>query len=510
MTSTAGSGRLRLRRLLAAAGLAASLLLSGCTGSAPAGETGAAGPAGKPQRNPDQVYLRTAPAAPQLLTGSDAEAALAASAALFETSPLAVAAAADDAAAIAAGAEEAVSLGVPLLLSGGGLAAELRRLQVREVKVHGRPEGGWEPLLDGIRMLGAQDPVRAPVAAAAAPAWSVLLGHEARSLPATRAVVAASGARMHTDPAADPRQDPETVAFLRQAPENSVLGIGASFGSPAEFGERVQAALTVPELPGGGLLAFPARRMVALYGHPSGPALGALGEQGIDAAIGRVKKLAASYQQYSREPVIPAFEIIASVASASPGADGRYSSLSDPEELRPWVEAAGEAGVYVVLDLQPGRTDFPTQAKHYAELLALPHVGLALDPEWRLAAGQRHMEQIGSVDAAEINKVSGWLARLTREHNLPQKVLIIHQFRQDMVRNEHRVDTSHEELAVVVHADGHGTAGQKMETWNSLLQVAPRGVWMGWKNFYDEDKPTFTPRQTYRDVDPAPWFVSYQ
>jgi hypothetical protein len=33
---------------------------------------------------------------------------------------------------------------------------------------------------------------------------------------------------------------------------------------------------------------------------------------------------------------------------------------------------------------------------------------------------------------------------------------------------------------------------------------------MGWKNFYDEDHPTFTPRQTYRDVRPAPWFVSYQ
>ena len=40
--------------------------------------------------------------------------------------------------------------------------------------------------------------------------------------------------------------------------------------------------------------------------------------------------------------------------------------------------------MYVVLDLQPGRTDFLTQAKRYEPLLALPHVGLALDPEWRL------------------------------------------------------------------------------------------------------------------------------
>jgi hypothetical protein len=32
---------------------------------------------------------------------------------------------------------------------------------------------------------------------------------------------------------------------------------------------------------------------------------------------------------------------------------------------------------------------------------------------------------------------------------------------------------------------------------------------MAWKNFYDEDTPTFTPEQTM-EVDPAPWFVSYQ
>mgnify|MGYP006981339232 FL=1 len=32
---------------------------------------------------------------------------------------------------------------------------------------------------------------------------------------------------------------------------------------------------------------------------------------------------------------------------------------------------------------------------------------------------------------------------------------------------------------------------------------------MAWKNFYDEDTPTFTPEETMA-VDPKPWFVSYQ
>jgi len=179
------------------------------------------------------------------------------------------------------------------------------------------------------------------------------------------------------------------------------------------------------------------------------------------------------------------------------------------ETLRGWVDAAGEAGVYVVLDLQPGTTDFLTQAKLYEELLTAPHVGLALDSEWRLAPGQKHLEQIGSVTAAEINEVSTWLADLTAEHGLPQKVLILHQFSGSMIRDRQDVDTSRPELAITLHADGHGVPGDKLGTYRALLRDLPEGIFMAWKNFYDEDTPMFTPEETF-DVDPRPWFVSYQ
>ena len=82
----------------------------------------------------------------------------------------------------------------------------------------------------------------------------------------------------------------------------------------------------------------------------------------------------------------------------------RQPAEADVEVLRPWVEAAGEAGMYVVLDLQPGRTDFVTQAERYRSLLELPHVGLALDPEWRLGPGDVHLTQIGSVNPFAIEE----------------------------------------------------------------------------------------------------------
>ena len=177
--------------------------------------------------------------------------------------------------------------------------------------------------------------------------------------------------------------------------------------------------------------------------------------------------------------------------------------------VREWVDAAGEAGVYVVLDLQPGTTDFLTQAKLYEELLLAPHVGLALDPEWRLEPGQKHLEQIGAVSAAEVNEVSMWLADLTAEHSLPQKVLILHQFSHSMITERQDIDASRPELAITLHADGHGAPGDKLGTYATLQQDLPEGIVMAWKNFYDEDSPMFTPEQTY-EVDPRPWFVSYQ
>ncbi|MCE5291299.1 MAG: hypothetical protein LLG14_18955 [Nocardiaceae bacterium] len=284
---------------------------------------------------------------------------------------------------------------------------------------------------------------------------------------------------------------------------------GASQSGSKGATTTVSKPPAVPELPGGGTVLFPARRMVALYGTPGNPQMGVLGEQGVEDSITRVKALTNQYRDLTPEHEIPAFEIISTVALGSPGRDGTYSRAVPLNEIRPWVEAAAKAGVYVVLDLQPGRSDFLTQAKLFEEFLKLPHVGLALDPEWRLQPDQYPLQQIGQVGVDEVNSVIDWLADLTKANNLPQKLFIVHQFQQRMIIGRERIDTSRSEIAVAIHADGHGTPGEKMETWNDLLVGLPPGVRMAWKNFYDEDKPTFSPESTVA-VDPRPWFVSYQ
>ena len=119
------------------------------------------------------------------------------------------------------------------------------------------------------------------------------------------------------------------------------------------------------------------------------------------------------------------------------------------------------------------------------------------------------MEQIGSVSAAEVNEVSAWLAGLAREQHLPQKMLVLHQFRSAMITDIGTLETGHDELAVVIHADGNGTQGAKAATWGRVVAGAPPASAFAWKNFVDEDSPMATPAQTMA-VRPTPVLVTYQ
>ncbi len=262
-------------------------------------------------------------------------------------------------------------------------------------------------------------------------------------------------------------------------------------------------------LPFGELAVLPDFRYVALYGSPLHPALGVLGEQSIDKSIEEAKKLAAQYQKYSSQTVVPTLEIITTIASGSPTKNNDYSQETELSKLWPWIRAAKDAGMYVVLDLQPGRSTFLAQAKKYQQLLLQPHVGLALDPEWRLKKDELHLQQIGSVTAAEVNQVSRWLADLTKDAVLPQKIFLVHQFRASMIENRENLDTSREELGYVIQMDGQGTVADKNNTYKFTVKNAPENIYFGWKNFYDEDQPLRSPADVMK-LTPKPWFISYQ
>jgi hypothetical protein len=260
-----------------------------------------------------------------------------------------------------------------------------------------------------------------------------------------------------------------------------------------------------PQLPRGGREILPRYRVVAYYGAPQDVELGALGIGRPDQAVARLEKQAKPYAAGGR-PIMPVLELIAVVAAHDPGDGGRYDLRQPDSVIRRYLKAARRAKALLVLDIQPGRSDFFTEATRLRKWLRQPDVGLALDPEWRVTDAQVPGQVIGRVDSRELNATTAWLAQLIARDRLPQKLVIIHQFTDDMVDETALRPRPGE--AIVLNADGFGTRPVKVSKYKRFTRQAP-GFEQGFKLFYKEDVGMMTPHQVLR-LKPRPDVVVYE
>ena len=265
------------------------------------------------------------------------------------------------------------------------------------------------------------------------------------------------------------------------------------------------ASSGIPPLPGGGTEIFDNRRPVTYYGAAVSTLMGVLGETDPDTAAAR---LIAQAQQWvtADHGVLPTFELITTIATSFPTSSGNYTAFTDAADVQRYLDAARRHDVYLLMDLQPGRSDFLTQAMAYEQFLLQPDVGLALDPEWRMGPTQVPAKVIGSVSAEEVNCVTAWLSDLVVNNGLPEKLLVIHQFTHQMVPDRHLI-VARPGLAITFHADGFGTVPQKLAKYEQLHGVAP--FYSGLKLFFDEDQRVMTPAEVLALV-PPPDLISYQ
>src|SRR5215213_7391548 len=260
-----------------------------------------------------------------------------------------------------------------------------------------------------------------------------------------------------------------------------------------------------PELPGGGRRVLPDHRVVAYYGAPQSRELGALGIGTPDSAAERLSRQARAYER-KRRPVLPALELITVIANADPGDDGKYRSRQSNAVIRRYLRAARRHEMLLLLDIQPGRSDFFTETTRLERWLRKPDVGLALDPEWHVGDGQVPGQVIGHVDAREVNATSAWLAQLVGRNRLPQKLFVVHQFTDDMVDDTQL--KQRRELAMVLNADGFGTRPVKVSKYHAFTRAA-KTFHQGFKLFYEEDVGLMSPRQVLR-LRPSPDVVVYE
>ena len=261
------------------------------------------------------------------------------------------------------------------------------------------------------------------------------------------------------------------------------------------------------ELPGGGREIFPRYRVVGFYGAPQDRELGALGIGTPDQAARRLKRQARGYRSRDRA-VLPAFELIATIAAGSPGEDGKYRNRQPPATIRRYLQAARRAGAILILDVQPGRADFMSEIEPLLPFLEEPDVSLALDPEWHVGPGEVPGQTFGSVDAATVNRISAMLADIVARNRLPQKMLLVHQFTPNMIVGKDQLE-QHPGVALVVNVDGFGDRPVKIAKYKEFTRGGPGRFHNGLKLFYREDTNLLNPRSVLR-LRPQPEIVVYE
>jgi hypothetical protein len=297
------------------------------------------------------------------------------------------------------------------------------------------------------------------------------------------------------------------IAAVALVAVGAAVLLGSGNGDPPRRAAASGAALPPAPagLPRGGTSILPEFRVVAYYGAPQSRELGALG---IGSPKGATRRLVRQARPYGRKrrPVLPALELITVIANADPGGDGKYRTRQPDAIIRRYLRAARKAKALLLLDIQPGRSDFFTEATRLEKWLKQPDVGLALDPEWHVGPGQVPGQVIGRVGAREVNATSAWLSQIVRRDNLPEKLFVVHQFTDSMV-DESRL-RQRDGLALVLNVDGFGNQAVKKAKYRDFTRQAPH-IYHGFKLFYEEDTDMMRPGQVMK-LRPKPVLVVYE
>ena len=247
-------------------------------------------------------------------------------------------------------------------------------------------------------------------------------------------------------------------------------------------------------------------RLVTYYGMDGVPGLGVLGQFRGDELVKVVKERAAAVTAQGGKPALPALHLVVAQAMAAPGSDGTYRRRIDRAVIQRYVDLTAANGMQLILDHQIGNSSLPDEIAALRSFLEHPHVHLALDPEWATPKGIAPGSQMGSLDARDINVVVQELARISQQKGLPNKVLVVHQFRKSMITQRESIVTN-SSVDLVINMDGHGTTKEKVDKYNSLLGDIPQ-VFKGMQIFLRLDATPFTPAQALA-LNPSPDVIVY-
>jgi hypothetical protein len=257
---------------------------------------------------------------------------------------------------------------------------------------------------------------------------------------------------------------------------------------------------------------LPCRRIVAYYGNPLVGRMGVLGEYEKDEMLRRFRQQVAEWNEADPDhPVQPALHLVAIVAQQDAGTSGHFRTIMRDTLIERVYSWAQEEDAIMFVDIQTGTDDLRNLLPRMEHFLVRPDVHLGVDPEFMMKDGSIPGRRVGTMDAADINYASEYLANLVREHDLPPKVLVIHRFTRNMVTNYQNIQLR-PEVQIVIHMDGWGRPFLKRDTFQRHVQPEPV-EYVGFKIFYHHDVREGDPLMRPRDMMslwPTPMYIQYQ
>lgn len=257
---------------------------------------------------------------------------------------------------------------------------------------------------------------------------------------------------------------------------------------------------------------LPSHRIVAFYGNPLSKKMGILGALPPAQMLARLDTEVAHWRAADpTTPVVPALQLIVSVAQGQAGRDGMYRSrMADTliDRVSAWAD---QRHALLFLDVQVGHSTVAAELPRLLKYLARPNVHLALDPEFSMKDGGAPGTRIGTMDAKDVNDAVAVLDSLVTANNLPPKVLVVHRFTRRMLTHADRIRRD-PKVQIVVDMDGWGPRSLKEDSYRAYVYRDPV-QFTGFKLFYHNDTksghPLMTPAEVLK-LFPVPLYIQYQ
>lgn len=257
---------------------------------------------------------------------------------------------------------------------------------------------------------------------------------------------------------------------------------------------------------------LPGHRLVLSYGIPGADVTGPVGEFPPGPALDQqVAQQAAAFTAADPVlPVMPGLDLVADIADGFPGPANLWSHRLDSATIQAYIAFCQHDHLLLFFDLQFGWSSVQNEVTAILPYLEqYPFTELAIDPEFAFPPGGGIPDvNVGHLDASQINWAIQTLAAIPAQFHVPRKVVMIHEFRPEMLTHKSQIIQTDPRVSVVLHTDGFGPTADKLADYQQFV-ANEWNTYGGFKIFYRRDEqPVMTPAQIVA-LRPTPAMVTY-